>query len=239
MKTDVICGTLQLFIQQPPAISKMLSFHSIIALPCGMWIELGWVCKERLEDIKTSFCYKAIYPSEKLWGEAGLTFKRNLSWIFFPQPAHSWGPATFPQSSLTAMIMTAVSTLYKMTTLSTFYKMTAAAVYKPSFSTPMIMFNQCQSEPTGQNLHPLLHVPPWCLLCFHFLLLFRINLRPTVFSTQTLCLLLSPKFDDKICFDFPFFLFLPSSQSIQLPNKVVSEPLQEARPKGMQSEQGW
>jgi len=62
------------------------------------------------------------------------------------------------------MIMTAVSTLYKMTTLSTFYKMTAAAVYKPSFSTPMIMFNQCQSEPTGQNLHPLLHVPPRCLL---------------------------------------------------------------------------
>ena len=62
-----------------------------------------------------------------------ITLRRNLSWIFLPQPAHSWGPATFPQSSLTAMIMTTFSTFYKMTTLSTFHKMTtlsSAAVYK-------------------------------------------------------------------------------------------------------------
>ena len=33
------------------------------------------------------------------------TFKRNLSWIFLPHPAHSWGPPIFPQSSLTAIII--------------------------------------------------------------------------------------------------------------------------------------
>ena len=34
-----------------------------------------------------------------------ITLRRNLSWIFLPQPAHSWGPATFPLSSFTAMII--------------------------------------------------------------------------------------------------------------------------------------
>ena len=34
-----------------------------------------------------------------------ITLRRNLSWIFLPHPAHSWGPATFPLSSFTAMII--------------------------------------------------------------------------------------------------------------------------------------
>ena len=33
------------------------------------------------------------------------TFNKYLSWIFFPQPAHSCGPPILPQSSFTAMII--------------------------------------------------------------------------------------------------------------------------------------
>ena len=99
--------------------------------------------------------------------EEVLTFKRNLSWIFFPQPAHSWGPATFPQSSLTAMIMTTLSTFYKMTNFS------SAAVYKIwislistlsppqwSCSTNVLSFGLSFFLMVNQNLRRL---PPQCL----------------------------------------------------------------------------
>ena len=102
-----------------------------------------------------------MYPSEKHQLES-LTFKRNLSWIFFPQPAHSWGPATFPQSSLTAMIMTTLSTFYKMTTLSSavVYKIWISLIstpFPPQWSCPtnILSFRLSSFLVVNQNLRPL------------------------------------------------------------------------------------
>ena len=68
------------------------------------WINFSWLMIEQfigklpnyqqvLSFIITSSCFFSV------------TFKRNLSWIFLPQPAHSWGPPILPQSSLTAIII--------------------------------------------------------------------------------------------------------------------------------------
>ena len=89
-----------------PVVHQLRNLHIFVISNCRLLCQQERVSINGLMNLKIQFS-PCLYLVDiyKPW----FTLRRYLSWIFFPQPAHSCGPPILPQSSLTAMIISAAA----------------------------------------------------------------------------------------------------------------------------------